>query len=805
MHTKLTLLEHRVQQLEAQLEETNAERIKYKKLFDVSGDALSIIDLSTGRFIECNQAAVVLHGVASKAHFLKLRPADISPQFQPCGRSSEEMAREYIENTFTSGPQLFQWTHSHSDGSTFPCLVSLTALPLEDKNLVLAIGRDITELYETQIQLDNAISDIERFQSAYLEEKEKFEQFVNLAPVGIAISRLSDGSFEYVNDEFSYFSGYNVDELNNMDYWQLTPKKYEQQEQQQLESLMAHGRYGPYQKEYIHKRGHMYPVLLSGVKIAKSDGSEYIWSVVQDISVQKSIEKQLQATKEEAELSAFRMKLANDSAGIGVWEWDVITNELIWDEWMYTLYGIDETDFSGAYEAWENSVHPDDIATTKAQLFDAIAGKGRYDPEFRVVHPDGQIRTMKASAEVIRDNKGQALKIIGVNYDITDKVNAIAELKQATQAADEANRAKSEFLANMSHEIRTPMNAILGSLQLLQATPLNEDLKTILVNASSSAKSLLTLINDILDYSKIENNKLELEQQPFLFAEVVSSVRFDVDTLVSNKGISLTHTLDESFIDGWLGDIVRVKQILLNLVSNAVKFTEKGSVKIVLSCKEHEGKKAVCVTVIDSGIGMSETAQARIFERFEQADSSTTRKFGGTGLGMSITMSLVKLMGGTVKLTSKLGVGTTIDVILPLEPTDRNIKSQVHKAVIAPQLDGKHILVAEDNPINQVLIRSMLKDTHATISLVENGKLAVDAVKNEHFDLILMDIQMPEMDGVEALNEISKIKPDIDIVALTANVMVADVERYLQQGFVAHIGKPVDMNHLYGVLTQYLT
>ncbi|NOU52867.1 PAS domain S-box protein [Pseudoalteromonas sp. JBTF-M23] len=805
MEDKLALLEEKVRQLEAQLATANAERLKYKTLFDVSGDALSIIDLSTGRFIECNEAAIVLHGVATKENFISLHPSDISPEFQPCGRRSDEMANEYISKTFTEGPQLFQWLHSRSDGSTFPCLVSLTALPLADTNLVLAIGRDISELSETQTQLENAVLDIERFQSAYLEEKEKFEQFVNLAPVGIVINRLSDGRFEYVNNEFSRFTGYDVDELNNMDYWQLTPKAYEQQEQGMLTQLLTEGRYGPYKKEYIHKQGHTYPVQLSGIKIAKSDGTESIWSVIQDISAQQRIEKQLQATKDEAELSAFRMKLANDSAGIGVWEWDVISNELIWDDWMYTLYGIKGADFSGAYEAWENSVHPDDIEATKALLFDTVAGKGTYDPEFRVVHPNGQIRTMKASADVIRDESGQALKVIGVNYDITDKVNAINELQKAKLAADEANRAKSEFLANMSHEIRTPMNAILGGLQLLQTTQLNDDLKAILANASSSAKSLLTLINDILDYSKIENNKLKLEQQPFLFSDVVKSVQFDVDTLVSNKGIDLIHIVDKSFSDGWLGDIVRVKQILLNLVSNAVKFTEQGRVTIALSCKKYHGKQAVCICVTDSGIGMSETAQARIFERFEQADSSTTRKFGGTGLGMSITINLVKLMGGTVNLSSRIGHGTTVDVMLPLKKSDKNVTEQASKAVVAPQLSGKKILIAEDNPINQVLIKSMLKDTNAELTVVDNGKLAVEAVKQEDFDLILMDIQMPEMDGVEAQRRIRQTHSDMHIIALTANVMLADVERYLQQGFTAHIGKPVDMNNLYGVLTRYLS
>ncbi len=653
-------------------------------------------------------------------------------------------------------------------------------------------------------QLKDAVSEKNRYELAYQEEKEKFGQFVNLAPVGIAINRMDDGSFDYVNNEFSRFTGYEVDELNQMDYWQLTPKFYEEQEQEQLESLAKTGRYGPYQKEYIHKIGHTYPVLLSGIKIAKSTGEEFIWSVVQDISRQKKVEQQAQAAQEEAEFSTFRMKLANDSAGIGVWEWDLLTNALIWDEWMYRLYGVSPEEYSGAYEAWENSVHPDDIEMARTKLNDAVEGTGIYTPEFRVVHPGGQVRTMKASAEVIRDENGKGLKVIGVNYDVTDKIKAINELKLAKREAEQANQSKSDFLANMSHEIRTPMNAILGGLQLLKNRELGQDNRVLVENASFSAKSLLTIINDILDYSKIQENKLDLELEPFSLIDVLDSVKFDVETQASDKGIELLEIIDDNFVDGWIGDIVRVKQILLNLVANAVKFTEQGTVKVGLSCKTYQGKESICINVIDSGIGMSEEAQRRIFERFVQADTSTTRKFGGTGLGMSITVNLIKMMGGNIDLRSVLNKGTTIRVLLPLEKSGKFIKEDSQKSVIAPQLRGKRILIAEDNEINQLVVESMLKATKADLTIVENGQLAVDAIKKEDFDLVLMDIQMPGMDGVEAQKRISTLKVNIPVIALTANVMVSEVNHYLEQGFVAHIGKPVDMNNLYGVLFQYL-
>ena len=804
MNNLRNALEAKIDQLEAELSIARDENIKYKKLFEVSADALSIIDLESGKFIECNQAAIDLHGVESEENFLNLKPSDISPEYQPCGRRSAEMATEYIENTFTHGPQLFQWVHSRIDGSSFPCLVSLTALNMNGKSLVLVLGREISELVDTQKKLHIASTDIARISSEFNEEKEKFEQFFSLAPVGIAINRLDDGSFEYVNKELSRFSGYDKDELNRMDYWQLTPKKYEEAEKQQLTSLSETGRYGPYFKEYIHKDGYEYPVQLSGVVIKSANGDELICSVIQDISHQKQIETELHLAKKQAETSNLRMKLANDSAQIGVWEWDLVSGELIWDEWMYKLYGITENSFSGAYDAWVNSIHPDDMEESRKQLDDAIAGIGTFNPEFRVVHPNGQVRTIKASAEVIRDNDGNPLKVIGVNYDITDKINAINELEVAKCKAEQATQTKSEFLSNMSHEIRTPMNAILGGLQMVNTNSIDANSKVMIKNAVSSSKSLLTIINDILDYSKIESNKLSLEQEPFSMSDIIKSVTFEVDSIVSNKGIQLVTNTDESFNDRWLGDIVRVKQVLLNLVSNAVKFTDKGSVNINLSEILYHEKQAISIEVTDTGIGMNEEARAGIFERFSQADNSTTRKFGGTGLGMSITLSLIRMMGGTIDLNSEIGRGTTITVILPLVRTNTRFSSGVQKTMTPPLLRGKKILIAEDNEINQIVVQSMLESTQAELTIVNNGKQAVEAAKKEDFDLILMDIQMPEMDGVEAMQNISSFRAHTPIVALTANAMVDDVSNYLSQGFDAHITKPIDLGVLYGILNSLI-
>ncbi|TMO83094.1 PAS domain-containing hybrid sensor histidine kinase/response regulator [Pseudoalteromonas spongiae] len=790
-------LKHKLQQL-------SAEHDKYKKLFEVSGDALSIIDSETGKFVECNQSAVEMHGVQSKDNFNNLRPSDLSPEYQPCGKRSDEMAVEYLTKVMTEGPQLFQWTHSRLDGSTFPCLVSLTALSIGTSKLILAIGRDISELVKTQEALNHASTQTKEFELAYLDEKEKFEKFVNLAPVGIAINSIESGGFEFVNEAFSDITGYSIGELNEMNFWQLTPQKYEDQEFIQLESLHKTGHYGPYLKEYIHKSGDSYPVLLSGLKITDNKGKTSIWSVVQDMSKQKEIEEQIQDAKNKADYLAVRLQLANDSAGIGVWEWDLVSGELIWDKWMYKLYGISKSEFPDLYQAWVYCVHPDDIEEAKSKLESAIKGCEVNESEFRVVHPNGTIRNLKASAEVLRNKSGKAVKVIGVNYDITEKTNAMQLLSNAKEVAESAAKAKSDFLSNMSHEIRTPMNAILGGLQLLKDTKLTPDLKQVLNNASFSAQSLLTIINDILDYSKIESNNLELEQAEFSLTEVLESIKYDLDGLVSTKRINFLVVKGESFVDYWLGDLVRVKQIILNLASNAVKFTDVGSVNIYVSSQDLNDIKTLCIAVSDSGIGMSEEAVASIFDRFTQADTSTTRKYGGTGLGMSITLSLIKMMGGEITIVSKEGNGTKVNVMLPLKPLDMVKKPKIQRSLSAPNLANKKILIAEDNAINKVLIETMLKPTKAKLTIVDNGQLAIGAVGKDTFDLVLMDIHMPVMDGIEAQQRINSLYANLPVIALTANVMKQDVDEYLAQGFVSHIPKPININNLYGTLKHFL-
>jgi PAS domain S-box-containing protein len=394
--------------------------------------------------------------------------------------------------------------------------------------------------------------------------------------------------------------------------------------------------------------------------------------------------------------------------------------------------------------------------------------------------------------------------VVGLIRDITSRKQNEKALQQATLEAKQANQAKSAFLANMSHEIRTPMNGVYGTLQLLKGEQLSEKGRGFINNAEYSCKNLLTIINDILDFSKIEAGQLNVENLPFSLKSVVEKISSDMLPLAINKNITfevnsqLTH-------DMWIGDPVRVGQVMLNLTSNAVKFTEQGKVTLSLSLQQSSTDTLV-IEVLDTGIGMDKKAMDNLFSRFSQADDSTTRKYGGTGLGLSITQSLVHLMGGQISVDSKINQGTTIRVMLPLKKAQATTEGLGLTSTPESKLNlkGKHILIAEDNTINQAIIEAMLEPYNPTLTMVANGEEAVQSALANRPDLILMDIQMPVKDGVTACQEILVFMPDIPIVALTANVMTQDIETYLQAGFVAHLGKPYEISVLEEKLKQLL-
>lgn len=689
----------------------------------------------------------------------------------------------------------------------------------------------------------------------------------------------------------------------------------------------------------------------------------------------------LERTTVEVLALAERFGLACDSAGLGIWEWQIPTNTLVWDERMFGLYGVTPEEFGGAYEAWRAGLHPDDAERGDQEVQAALAG-APFSTRFRVVWPTGEVRWLAAEALVIRDERGEPLRMVGINRDITREVeareqlqalnqdldrriaertsalrareaelaaildhtrdaiitfdgsetivraNAMAEasfgyaqealvgapfsmlldpplelgaapldrdeapviarrrdghrfpaeldldgfavedghryvatirditrrkelddaLIEAKERAEEASRTKSRFVANMSHEIRTPMSAILGMAQLALQTDLDERQRRYVTAVHASAQALLSLLNDILDISKMEAGALELESVPFsLERDVFEPLGRVLGFSAHEKDIELVYDFGPEVPDRLLGDPLRLTQILTNLASNALKFSEAGSEILIRVRAERITPEEVELgfVVRDRGIGMSPEQLDKALEAFGQADTSTTREYGGTGLGLAISHHLVERQGGTLTLESVLGYGTTAEVRLtfpiegsrtllearearveaqdlpvaasflqPLSPSD--LHDTAHDTVgegsgeasrtrTLLQLEGRRVLLAEDNKLNQEVIRGLLAAVGVAIDVASNGREAVRLATTRAYDAVLMDCQMPVLDGYEATRLLrAEGLTDLPIIALTANAMAEDRARALEAGMDEHLAKPIDVHLLYEVLGKQI-
>ncbi|TPV97004.1 MAG: response regulator [Myxococcales bacterium FL481] len=404
-----------------------------------------------------------------------------------------------------------------------------------------------------------------------------------------------------------------------------------------------------------------------------------------------------------------------------------------------------------------------------------------------------------------RNDAGDVERTSTIMRDISVLKAKTRELEQSRAAAEAASQAKSAFLANMSHEIRTPMNGVLGMANELSLSSLDARQQECLSVLSNSARALLSLINDILDLSKVESGKLELESVTFDPHRLAVEVGELFAASARERGVRLEHRVDNRVAVPVRGDPLRIRQVLTNLLGNAVKFTQRGRVTLTLTAT---GPDRIRFEVADTGIGMSQETLQRIFDPFEQADSSTTRRFGGTGLGTTICHRLVQLMGGTLQVESELGVGSRFWFELRLASANDtpHARPPAATATVTAAARPLRVLVAEDNVVNQKVIKMLLRRLGHDVTLVEDGQAAVEAVAAASFDVVLMDCQMPTMDGLEATRRIRERTPagagHLPILALTANTMQGDRERCLAAGMDDHLPKPLDYDRVAEALSK---
>lgn len=457
------------------------------------------------------------------------------------------------------------------------------------------------------------------------------------------------------------------------------------------------------------------------------------------------------------------------------------------------------------------------------RLRGAIAEHRSIQEEILNYTRDGEPYWVNIQITPIHDADGEVIRYISVQSDTTDRkgfenqlLEKNAELEQgriqmrkALEEAEAANKAKSVFLANMSHELRTPLNGILGMTQSLSREDFEPKHKEQLDVIRASGEALLAILNDVLDLSKIEAGKMDIENIEFDLAKLVDAVQAQFSHLAAAK--ELDFSVEIRGVKGaYLGDPTRIRQILSNLISNALKFTESGG--LALSIQRREG--GLIFTVADTGVGMSHRELDKLFLKFSQADPSTTRRYGGTGLGLSICRQLVEMMGGHIAVKSRVGVGSTFTVDLPLiwvEPSRRGAMETEDPGVDhAIPIGHWRVLAAEDNNINRRVLRTLLNRVGIEPAFVQNGREAVEACRTGHFDLILMDIQMPEMDGMEAARAIRRLESGQEcmrtpIIAVTANVMPQQVELYNAAGMDGLIAKPIHIRDLSACLTKFLS
>jgi PAS domain S-box-containing protein len=718
----------------------------------------------------------------TRDELLGMTPLDFDPDVTPADLDN-------ITRRLNAGEIMaFESHHRRKDGTIFPVEVRGKAFFEGSRRFTLALARDITER--------------KRAEEALRESEQRWRNLTEALPQ-LVWTAMPDGHVDYQSTQFDEYFGIPADQLLGFKWLEVI--HHDDQERTLQAWQAAVQTECEYDIEHRFRRfdGVYRWFKTRGVRIRDGVGNTIKWfGTCTDITDSKKAEEALRESEH---------------------RWRSLTEalpQLVWTakpDGACDYFSMQWTQHTGVPEdrllgwQWMETLHPDDREPTRQLWTNSVAGRGPYDVEYRVSRRDGEYRWFKTRGVPIRDSEGRIVKWFGTCTDITEGRLAAEELRLAKEAAESANRAKDEFLANVSHEIRTPMNAILGMTDLVLGTSLSDDQRQSLRTVKAAADNLLSILNDLLDFSKIEAGKLELDPADFSLRAALGDTLRTLAMRAHKKGLELVNHVQPDVPDALIGDAGRLRQVLLNLIGNAIKFTKEGEVVVRAEVAGDPVLDEIGVRfmVSDTGIGIPPEKQEKIFRAFEQEDTSTTRKYGGTGLGLTIAARLVALMGGTISVDSKPGRGSTFAFTAQF---GRQSHPPVQIATRPPiQLHNLPVLIIDDNATNCHILEEWLRGWQMVPASVGDGMAAMDtlwdaAIRGRPYPLVLLDARMPDTDGMVLAAKIRK-RPELSgtrIILLTSGDIPSNLARLRELRIDAHLLKPAQQDELLETIYQVM-
>ena len=675
--------------------------------------------------------------------------------------------------------------------------ISWTNRPIENDNgevvEVLCIGNDLTENKRSSERLKMAVHDLR-------ETRDYLESLFGYANAPIIVW---DPSFRIsrFNHAFERLTGYLAEDVIGLHLDILFPEVSRAASSAYIEKTLSGEHWDAVEIPILRKDGVVRTVLWNSATVLDETGKNVVATIAQgqDITERKEAESQV----------IFQASLL-DQVRNAVIATDLEGRIIYWNHFSEELYSWKADEVLGKNIA--QTIVPDGLHGLIKDVIEDIMRYGYRETELVVQRKDGSLFPASYVFNVLKDQLGRSMGFVGVSVDLTERKKVEQDLRLAKECAESATKAKSVFLANMSHEIRTPMNAVIGLTGILLNTNIDSEQRDYIETIRSSGDALLAVISDILDFSKIEGGMLDLENEPFDLQQCLDASVNMVSSAVAEKGLKLSSKIDPTVPRRLWGDLTRLKQILVNLLGNAVKFTEGGEISVHVSSRPKDGKYELMFAVKDTGIGISNDRMSRLFQSFSQVDASTTRKYGGTGLGLAISRNLAELMGGRIWAESESGKGSVFYFTISAKASPDLSPAELQGALFLPVFGQEHfakkhlrILLAEDNAVNQKVATRMLERLGYKADIAANGKEVLGALQSHPYDLVLMDVQMPEMDGLEATRRIRRMPGRQPyIIAMTAHAMKGDREECLEAGMNDYVSKPVRMEDLQAAVERSL-